>query len=77
MFTVRVRIDSLKFTFHYVSIKSDLLSTLFRKRMRFTFHYVSIKSNAGSAGALTSAVFTFHYVSIKSKILFKKTFSFM
>ena len=40
---------SVKFTFHYVSIKSDLRTTSGIRLEQFTFHYVSIKSSAISA----------------------------
>ena len=34
----------LQFTFHYVSIKSNLVSVILLRLRQFTFHYVSIKS---------------------------------
>ena len=34
-----------QFTFHYVSIKSELNGTSVHVEIVFTFHYVSIKSN--------------------------------
>ena len=36
--------DALLFTFHYVSIKSELNGTSVHVEIVFTFHYVSIKS---------------------------------
>ena len=59
---------SYKFTFHYVSIKSAVLSLPLFATGIFTFHYVSIKSYMNEKVFLNSILFTFHYVSIKSYI---------
>ena len=61
-------LDNLKlFTFHYVSIKSEMLWAKLNAEIEFTFHYVSIKSGVSGAKDATIQGFTFHYVSIKSK----------
>ena len=46
MCTVKGTTASLKFTFHYVSIKSTLYFVDQTILSEFTFHYVSIKSLA-------------------------------
>ena len=61
---------SYKFTFHYVSIKSAVLSLPLFATGIFTFHYVSIKSIMTLYEKLdTLTAFTFHYVSIKSAFI--------
>ena len=55
-----------RFTFHYVSIKSDTGTDIETVTQRFTFHYVSIKSYRSLITPPSTLLFTFHYVSIKS-----------
>ena len=65
---VETEIKSLleSFTFHYVSIKSDVMAGNIGKIATFTFHYVSIKSIFDEFINAYYRSFTFHYVSIKS-----------
>ena len=57
---------SAKFTFHYVSIKTNSIWITFCLGFSFTFHYVSIKTeNPGNIISIDVS-FTFHYVSIKT-----------
>ena len=56
------------FTFHYVSIKSNVATAKNPTSTRFTFHYVSIKSALFTFEFRATGIFTFHYVSIKSEI---------
>ena len=48
-----------RFTFHYVSIKSNVIPVPLAMLMLFTFHYVSIKSGA-SAGDGLPALMNLH-----------------
>ncbi len=66
MCTVKGTTASLKFTFHYVSIKSTLYFVDQTILSEFTFHYVSIKSDTALTKNHVQQSFTFHYVSIKS-----------
>ena len=56
----------IKFTFHYVSIKSQGVIEPNIDFATFTFHYVSIKSITNRLLSASISLFTFHYVSIKS-----------
>ena len=57
------------FTFHYVSINSDVSISNIARRCQFTFHYVSINSVKTIGAGVQAATFTFHYVSINSCML--------
>ena len=58
-----------KFTFQYVSIKTDLSAAAAAGYDKFTFQYVSIKTQTPIINVSVANTFTFQYVSIKTKDL--------
>ena len=56
----------IRFTFHYVSIKTMPSDRKGIEHPLFTFHYVSIKTTAFLICMDILLIFTFHYVSIKT-----------
>ena len=54
------------FTFHNVSIKTEVECRISAVKVKFTFHNVSIKTSFDCARFKLSRLFTFHNVSIKT-----------
>ena len=57
------------FTFHYVSINTEIGVPYFSTSEVFTFHYVSINTRDSTGRKIYPEIFTFHYVSINTPML--------
>ncbi len=65
-------ISKSKFTFHYVSISTGVMSLCRVVTALFTFHYVSISTRRHRRKVPSFHQFTFHYVSISTLYEFTK-----
>ena len=65
-------IESMGFTFQYVSINTSVVKSGCACSWAFTFQYVSINTNHPFFVCSIAQVFTFQYVSINTSVLLHK-----